>query len=76
MGYFKLDKYDYISSNRTNKNGSGVGIYITEEHIIQSDDLNRVIEDVIESVFIEINASTSKNNIIGTVYSPQTNSKF
>ena len=73
---FKLEEYDYISSNRVNKKGGGVGIYVTKEtkYTIRKD-LRFFIEDAIESIFIEINMLGSKNIIIGTIYRPP-NNKF
>jgi hypothetical protein len=51
----------YISSNRVNKKGGGVGIYVTKE----TNDIQFAkffIEDaIIESIFIEINMLGSKN---------------
>jgi hypothetical protein len=64
---FNIEKYDFISSNRSNKRGEGVGIYIIKETEYKiRKDLNSVNEDGIESVFIEINMPFSKNIIVGT----------
>ncbi len=72
---FKLDNYDFVNVNRTNKNGGGVGIYISNEmkHKIGSD---LIINDknTIESVFVEI-ITHKKKNIIGVIYRPP-NSKY
>ena len=68
---FNIEKYDFISSNRSNKKGGGAGIYIIKETEYKiRKDLNSVNEDGIESVFIEINMPFSKNIIVGTIYRP------
>jgi hypothetical protein len=69
---FKLPKYEYIGSNRTNKKGGGVGIYVSKQlqYNIRKD-LKTDIEDIIETIFIEISIFTGKNIIVGVIYSHQ-----
>ena len=59
-----------------NKRGGGVGMYISKQLIFKiCDDLVQNIEDVIETMFIEICRPSGKNLIIGVIYRPP-NSKF
>ena len=68
---FELDGYKFININRTNKRGGGVGIYIANELQYKTrNDLNINTEDVIETVFIEIEMPTGKNVIAGVIYRP------
>ena len=71
---FKLPKYEYIGSNRTNKKGGGVGIYVSKQlqYNIRKD-LKTDIEDIIETIFIEISISTGKNIIVGVIHRPPNN---
>jgi exonuclease III len=59
----------YIGSNRTNKKGGGVGIYVSKQlqYNIRKD-LKTDIEDR-----IEISISTGKNIIVGLIYRPPNN---
>ena len=73
---FGLEGYKYIGVNRSNKKGGGVGIYMTEKFNYKlRNDLSTNVDDVIESTFIEIIASTGKNIIVGVIYRPP-NNKF
>ena len=73
---FNIKDYEYIGSNRANKRGGGVGMYISKQLIFKiCDDLVQNIEDVIETMFIEICRPSGKNLIIGVIYRPP-NSKF
>ena len=68
---FELLNYDYIGSNRTNKKGGGVGLYVAKQlqHKIRKD-LKTEIEDTIETIFTEISMHTGKNIVIGVIYRP------
>ena len=71
---FKLDNYDFVNVNRSNKIGGGVGIYITNQIKYKlRTDLNTSIENVIESVFIEIITAVGKNIIVCLIYRPPNN---
>ena len=73
---FNIKDYEYIGSNRANKRGGGVCMYISKQLIFKiRDDLVQNIEDVIETMFIEICRPSGKNLIIGVIYRPP-NSKF
>ena len=71
---FKFQNYDFVNVNRSTKSGGGVGIYIANElnYKIRTD-LNTSIENVIESVFVEIITTVGKNIIIGVIYRPPNN---
>ena len=52
---FGLEGYKYNGVNRQTKKGGGVGLYVTEEiNYKMRDDIGKNIDDVIESIFIEI----------------------
>ena len=66
---FKLNNYNFVCSNRANRKGGGVGFYISNNlNYKLRTDLNE--EGIIESLFIEIISTTSKNIIIGNIYRP------
>jgi hypothetical protein len=68
------DNYDFVNVNRSNKIGGGVGIYITNQIKYKlCTDLNTSIENVIESVFIEIITAVGKNIIVSLIYRPPNN---
>jgi exonuclease III len=72
---FELDGYKFININRTNKRDGGVGLYIANELQYKTrNDLNINTEDVIETVFIEIEMPTGKNVIAGVIYRPPNSS--
>ena len=74
--YYNLEGYDYVGINRTNKKGGGVCIYIKEQlNHKNREDLTTNIEDIFESVFIEIFTTIGKNIIVGVIYRPP-NNKF
>ena len=65
---FKLDNYDLVNINRPNKNGGGVGIYISNKlEYNPRFDRNFSIEDIIESVFIEIITVSVNNILVGVI---------
>jgi exonuclease III len=73
---FGLEGFKYIGVNRSNKKVCGVGIYVNEKvkHKLRND-ININLENLIESIFIEIITSTGKNVIVGVIYRPP-NQKF
>ena len=71
---FKLENYNFVNVNRCNKNGGGVGIYISNQMKYKlRTDLNLNYENSIESVFIETITAAGKNIIIGVIYRPPNN---
>ena len=68
---FKLDNFSYVSMNRSNKKGGGVGMFISNDlNFKLRPDLNINEEGVSESLFIEIITTVGKNIIVGTIYRP------
>ena len=67
---FSLNGYDLIVNNRLNRIGGGVSLYVPHclEYTV-CDDLN-VMNNYIESLFIEISIPQNKNIIIGIIYRP------
>ena len=60
-----------ISVQIDRKKGGGVGLYISKQLEFKSrNELDKNIEDIIETKFIEIMNKNGKNIIIGVVYSP------
>ena len=71
---FKLKNYDFVSINRFNKTGGGVGIYIADHLKYKTrTDLTSIVENTIESLFIEIITAVGKNIIVGVIYRPPSN---
>ena len=71
MDCFTMNNYEYFGSNRTEKRGGGVGIYVSKqlEYKIRND-LTENIEDIIETKFVEVVNNNGKNLIIGVIYRP------
>ena len=68
---FNLNNYNFVCSNRANRKGGGVGFYISNNlNYKLRTDLNIYEEGIIESLFIEIISTTSKNIILGNIYRP------
>ena len=68
---FNLPNFDFVCSNRANKKGGGVGFFISNNlnYKIRSD-LNTNKDGIIETLFTEINSTSSKNIILGSIYRP------
>jgi hypothetical protein len=64
MDCFTLNDYEYFGSN-------SVGLYVSKQLEFKSrNELDKNIEDIIETKFIEIMNKNGKNIIIGVVYRP------
>ena len=68
---FKLNQYDYINSNRSDKKDGGVGIYVTRQiqYKIRKY-LNPKVGDAIETIFIKIKTTFGNNIVVGVIYRP------
>ena len=74
MNDYNLEKHTYISSNRSKRKGGGVGLYVSNQLDFKiRNDLTKNLEDIIETVFIEILTNVGKNIIIGVIYRPPKN---
>ncbi len=71
MDCFTVNNNEYLGSNRTERSGVGVGIYVSNqlEYKIRND-LTENIEDIVETKFVEIVNNNGKNLIIGVIYRP------
>ena len=70
--YFEMEGYNLELTNRQNKGGGGVCLYI-DENIAYSlrNDLHQIKHpEYTESLFIEIERNKSKNIVVGIVYRP------
>ncbi len=68
---FALDEYEYLSSNRKQKRGGGVGLYLSKQLEFKNrKDLDKNLDDVIETKFAEIVNNNGKNIIVGVIYRP------
>ena len=67
---FTLNGYELIVNNRLNRMGGGVALYVPQcfEFTVY-EELN-VMNDSIESLFIEIPIPKNKNIVIGVIYRP------
>ena len=73
---YKLDNFNFVSTNRNKKKGGGVGMFISNDLNFKfRPDLDINEEGIIESLFIEIITTIGKNIIVGTLYRPP-NGKF
>ena len=73
---FNLNNYSLITTNRGERKGGGVGMFISDDiNFKLRSDLNINEEGIIESLSIEIITATRKNIIVGTIYRPP-NGKF
>ena len=73
---FNLNNYSFITTNRGERKGGGVEMFISDDiNFKLRSDLNINEEGIIESLFIEIITATRKNIIVGTIYRPP-NGKF
>ena len=68
--YFEIDGYNLELTNRQNKRGGGVCLYVDENiNYKVRTDLNEIKHpEYTESLFIEIEQSKSKNIIVGVIY--------
>ena len=74
MDCYTLNEHEFFGSNRPNKRGGGVGLYISKQLKFKSrNDLDKNVEDIIETKFIEIINDNGKNIIIGVIYRPPNN---
>ena len=67
---FDIPGYKFIMANRKNKNGGGVGMYITEKVDFKlREDLSVFKENILESLFVEF--KTVKDTVVvGILYRP------
>ena len=68
---FGLTDYYFVCSNRINRRGGGLGIYVSNNfNFKRRPDLDIIEDGIIETLFIEIISTSGKNIIVGTVYRP------
>ena len=66
---YKLDKYDMLYTNRLDKRGGGVVIYVRQNlKFVQRNELCTTISNVLECVTLELLFENDKNVIISCVY--------
>ena len=71
MDCFTMNNYEYFGSNRPERRGGGVGLYVSKQLEYKTrNDLTKNIEDIIETKFIEIVNNNGKNLIVGVIYRP------
>ena len=64
-----LNEYEFLGSHRTQKRGGGVGLYVSKHLEFKNrNDLDKNIEDTIETKFVEIINNYGKDIIIGVIY--------
>lgn len=74
---FPIPGFQFVQTNRTNRKGGGVGIYIRDElQFIQRPDLALNIESEFESIFVEV-TNLPQKLIVGEIYRiPNTNEQL
>ena len=66
---FHLNNYEIINTDRQNKRGGGVLLYVSKTlNFKKLDKYSVQLDDVMESVTIEIDITNSKNIILSCVY--------
>ena len=68
--YYSLPGYKFIENSRTNKAGGGVAFYIKDDLDYHVHSELSLMNDIIESLSIEIKVSGSKNILIIVIYKP------
>lgn len=64
-----INGYEFIHKHRSSRPGGGVGLYLSNDlDYTTRVDVN--IDEVAESLFVEINRSQGKNVIVGVIYRP------
>ena len=65
-----LPDYNIVSNNRSTKSGGGVAIYVPRsiDYAIKKE--LKIMNDVIESLFVEITIENGKNILLGVIYKP------
>ena len=67
---FAIHGYDLIVNNRFKKTGGGVALYLSDCFKFTVLDEITLMNDFIESLFVEITVPNSKNIIVGIIYRP------
>ena len=67
---FALHEHDFIFSSRKEKLGGGVGLYVSKNYSYNVCNDITIMNNILESLFIEILLPGRKNVIIGVVYRP------
>ena len=72
-GDFKIDGYNLFTKTRTNGRGGGVGIYVKQKYITKLHDSATIfIENLFESIAVEIELPNKKKFLAINVYRPNT----
>ena len=67
---FALPGFDFVVNNRQNRTGGGVGIYISNKFEYKVHEQLNCMDDVVESLFVELINPNGKNILIGVMYRP------
>lgn len=73
---FALNGYDFIVNNRQNKVGGGVALYVSKSYEYNIIKNINIMNNNVESLFIEIVIHGNKNIIIGIIYRPPNSSSI
>jgi exonuclease III len=71
---FEIPGYTFLSRNRINGKGGGVGMYISND--IQFERRQDLENDKVECIWIEILCKSSKNFLVCCLYKPPANSRY
>ena len=67
---FSLEGYNVFVNNRPDRSGGGVALYVSSSfECIVCEKLSKM-NDIVESLFVQINVPGSKNIVIGIIYRP------
>ena len=67
---FLIDNYDFVFKNRQGRVGGGVALYMPKTFNYVVHDNISIINDVFETLFIEIMNPGGKNIMVGVIYRP------
>ena len=70
---FLIDNYDFVFKNRQGRVGGGVALYVLKSLNYVLHDNISIMNNVLETLFIEIMNPGGKNIIVGVIYRPPNN---
>ena len=70
VSLYSLEGYNFLGNNRLSRSGGGVGFYVSSKFEFAKKSNLTIMNDCIETLFIEIESNTAKNILIGVIYRP------
>lgn len=75
---FELDGYEFVHTDRKNKAGGGVAIFVDKRLKFKAlEKMSVVVDNILECITVEVNTGKSKNVIVSCIYrTPGSNIEF